>query len=245
MMRMKCSDDNDDPRRRLLIQALSAAYLASVGLESKAQSGFFGSRPVQLPPGRSIFRMSGIVTVSGNPATMQTRINASDTVETSSDGEVVFAVGGNAMILRGGSKLDLSAQSQGSFLINGLRLLTGKLLSVSRNQNMRLITTTATVGIQGTGFYVESDPAETYFCTCYGATEVTANEDPNSKETVAATHHDHPVYIVSGEQSGRNIRSAEPRNHTDQELMLIETLVGRAVPFVIPSGTSNTPRRRY
>jgi hypothetical protein len=154
-------------------------------------------------------------------------------------------VGSNAMILRGSSKLDLSAERQGSFLVSGLRLLTGKLLSVSRNRNMQVTTATATVGIRGTGFYIESDPGETYFCTCYGVTDVTANNDPASKETIAATKHDRPLYIVSGEPSGRNIRDAGFRNHTDQELMLIETLVGRTPPFVFPGGGYNAPRREY
>ena len=242
---MKRSDDTEDPRRRALIQALSGAFLAAGAQAAGAQSSFFGSRPVQLPPERSIFRLSGAVTVSGNPATLQTRISASDTVETGSDGEIVFAVDGNAMILRGGSKLDMGADSQGSSIISFLRLLSGKLLSVSRNRNMRMTTPTATVGIRGTGFYVEADPDETYFCTCYGVTDVEANSDPDSKDTVAASHHVRPLIILSGEQRGRNIRAAGFRNHTDQELMLIETIVGRTPPFVFPGGTYNAPRREY
>ena len=241
---MKPSIEAEDPRRRLLIGALSAAFLAAGTRPANAQ-GFFGARPVQLAPDRSIFRLAGSVTVSGNPATLQTRIGASDTVETSSDGEIVFVVGGNAMILRGSSKLDMRAESQGSTLIAGLRLLTGKLLSVSRNRNMQLSTATATVGIRGTGFYIESDPGETYFCTCYGVTDVVANDDPDSRDTVAASHHDRPLYIVSGEQRGRNIRPGGFRNHTDQELMLIETVVGRTPPFVFPGGSYNAPRREY
>ena len=34
-------------------------------------------------------------------------------------------------------------------------------------------------------------------------------------------------------------------NHTDQELMLIETLVGRTPPFVFPMDIYNAPRRDY
>lgn len=242
---MKRRDEAEDPRRRLLIQALSTGFLAAGALEAVAQTSLLGARPAKLPPDQSIYRLSGTATVNGKPATLQTRISASDTVETSSGGEIVFVVGGNAMILREGSKLDLSAERAGSFLISGLRLLTGKLLSVSRNQNTRVSTTTATIGIRGTGFYVESDPAETYFCTCYGATDVAANNDPESKETVTASHHDRPLFIVSGEQRGRNIRDAGFRNHTDQELMLIETLVGRSPPFVFPGSGYSTPRREY
>ena len=34
-------------------------------------------------------------------------------------------------------------------------------------------------------------------------------------------------------------------NHTDQELMLIEALVGRVPPFVFPKSDYNPPRRSY
>lgn len=238
-------DEAEDPRRRFLIQALSAGLFTAGAADVRAQSGFFGTRPVRMPPERSIHRLSGSVAVNGAQATLDTRISAKDTVETGSDGEIVFVVGGNAMILRGASKLDMSAEREESSLISGLRLLTGKLLSVSRNRNMQLTTATATVGIRGTGFYIESEPGETYFCTCYGVTDVAANEDPDSKETIAATHHDRPIFIVAGEQRGRNIRNAGFRNHTDQELMLIETLVGRTAPFVFPGGGYNAPRREY
>ena len=242
---MQRGDEADDPRRRWLIQALSAGVLGGSAQQAMAQFSFFGSQPAKLPPEQSIYRLSGRVTVSGAPASLQTRISASDTVETSSDGEVAFVVGGNAMILRGNSKLDLSAETKGSFLISALRLLTGKLLSVSRNSNIRVTTATATIGIRGTGFYIESEPGETYFCTCYGVTDVEATQDPESKDTVAATHHDRPLYIVAGEQRGKNIRDAGFRNHTDQEMMLIETLVGRTPPFVFPGGGYNAPRREY
>jgi hypothetical protein len=34
-------------------------------------------------------------------------------------------------------------------------------------------------------------------------------------------------------------------NHTDQELMLIETLVGRTTPFVFSGTQYSAPRREY
>ena len=110
---------------------------------------------------------------------------------------------------------------------------------------MKVSTSTSTIGIRGTGFYVESDPEQTYFCTCYGVTEVASNSDPDSKETIAATHHDRPLYIVADGGQGKNIRNAPFLNHTDQELSLIETLVGRKTPFVFSKDTYSAPRRTY
>ena len=74
--------------------------------------------------------------------------------------------------------------------------------------------------------------------------EVAALKDPQSRETVAASHHDRPLYIVAGGQAGRNIRNAPFINHTDQELMMIEALVGRTPPFNFPGSQYNTPRSR-
>ena len=106
-------------------------------------------------------------------------------------------------------------------------------------------TKVASIGIRGTGVYLEADPEQTYFCTCYGVADVAATNDPQSKETVAATHHDRPLYILANEQPGKNIRLAPFINHTDQELMLIETLVGRTPPFVFPKSDYTGPRRNY
>ena len=129
--------------------------------------------------------------------------------------------------------------------MTGLRMLGGKVLSVSRNSKMTVTTGTATIGIRGTGFYMEAEPDRTYFCTCYGITEVSANKDPDSKETIAAKQHDRPVYILADEGRGKNIRNAPFVNHTDQELALIETLVGRTPPFAFPKDIYNAPRRSY
>ncbi len=240
------TDETDDPRRRLLIKALAAGLFAGNVLQTRAWAGIFGSTPTKLPEGQSIYRLIGTVTVNGKEATLATRIGPNDTVRTGKNSEIVFVVGGQAMILRSDSQLVLQGKEEkASLLISTLRLIAGKLLSVSRNQQMKVQTTTAVLGIRGTGFYVESEPDLTYFCTCYGTTDVTSSSDPNSKETVVSEHHDRPLYILANAQAGQSIRPAEFKNHTDQELMLIETLVGRTPPFVFAMDDYNAPRRDY
>lgn len=241
-------DEIDDPRRLLLIRALAAGAFGS-GLSAAQAISFniFGSRPHKLPDGQSIYGLSGDVTVNTQRATLATRIQPGDTVQTGQNSEIVFVVNTHSMILRSESKLiiDQGSSETGSSIISGLRMLTGKLLSVSRNSPMKVTSSTATIGIRGTGFYVEADPEQTYFCTCYGTTEVQANSDPQSRETITATHHNRPVYIVADGSSGGNIRNAPFINHTDQELALIETLVGRKTPFVFSNDVYTGPRRTY
>jgi hypothetical protein len=245
---MTRQDEVDDPRRRLLVQALAAGWFGGIATGT-ARADIFGSSPATLPPGQSVYRLSGGVRVNGTPATMKTFIGPSDTVETDRNGEIVFAVGTSAFLLRSGGKMVLQGEKQADSLVTtGLRLLTGKLLSVfgKAPAGLRLQTITATVGIRGTGVYLESDPELTYFCTCYGTTDVASLADPTSKESVTATHHDKPLYITGdAKQKGKNVRAAPFKNHTDQELMLIETLVGRTVPFVFPGQQYDTPRRDY
>jgi hypothetical protein len=270
---MNHHDEADDPRRRLLIQAL-AAGMFSAGLPgaNALAASLFGRRPEKLPAGQSIYLVSGQATVNGKEVTLETKINPGDTVQTAKNSELVFIVNTHAMILRGNSHLVIESNQKDAaskapekqkpaggkpeekktdlaaplgLLITGLRMLTGKMLTVSRNTPMRVNTATATIGIRGTGFYVESDPELTYFCTCYGMTEVAASADPESKTTVVSQHHDKPLYILKSEQPGNNIRNAPFINHTDQELTLIETLVGRTPPFVFANDAYNAPRRDY
>ena len=246
---MRRQDEIDDPRRQLLIQALGAGLLGlSVPAANAITFGIFGSRPKKLPDGQSIYGLSGQVTVNDKEANLSTPIKAGDTVQTAQNSEIVFVVNTHSMILRGDSKLIIekpAAAPPESLLIGGLRMLSGKLLSVSRNSQMQISSSTATIGIRGTGFYIEADPERTYFCACYGATEVQATADPTSQESIAAKHHDRPIYIVTDGGSGKNIRIAPFVNHTDQELALIETLVGRKTPFVFSNDVYTGPRRSY
>lgn len=225
-----------------------------MGLLSLAPAGVaigqvFGSRPGKLPPGQSIYRLTGTVTVNEVPATLQTQVRPGDTVETGRDSEIVFVIDGHSMLLRAQSRLEIAAPARregaAALLLSGLRLLTGGVLSVSRASPMRVETANASIGVRGTGWYAEAQPALTYFCTCYGVADIGARDDPASRQTVQAKHHDRPLYVVSDAPSGQRVRNAPFINHTDQELMLIETLVGRTPPFVFPRDEYKGPRPGY
>jgi hypothetical protein len=235
----------DDPRRRLLVKLLAAGAFSSMPM-GRVLADVLGEKPEKLPPERSIFRLNGQVSVNGTPATLKTRIGSNDTIETGKGSEVVFVSGVSAFILRESSRMSLGQQTTNNVVTNALRLITGKVLAVfGPNNPQRISTVTATIGIRGTGVYAETDPEQTYFCTCYGITDIGANSDPNSRKTVTSKHHDEPVYILAKPKDGKTIRKAPFINHTDQELMLIETLVGRAPPFVFPSEDYGGPRKDY
>lgn len=242
---MAWNKNNEDPRRRLLVKALAAGLFSSAFGSREVIAQALGRRPEPLPPGKSIYRIEGQVLVDGQPATLDTQIGASSTVQTGENSEVVYAVGETAHLQRSESQVTLETKQADSMIVSGLRVLTGKILSVfPSGRPVRMTTRNASIGIRGTGVYMESIPEQTYFCTCYGTADIASASDPTSRETVVSTHHDRPLYILTGEQPGQNIRLAPFIDHTDQELMLIEALVGRTPPFVFPRDDYKQPRRR-
>jgi hypothetical protein len=234
-------------RRQFLIRALSAGWLAGgAGWSLPALAGWFGKLPGKLPEGRSIFELKGDVQVNGKPATEKTLITPSDKITTGPNSYVIAAVGANSFILRDRSTLDLGGGNPAKQV---MRLITGKLLGVfgklGGNQSLSLRTPVATIGIRGTGVYAESDADKTYLCTCYGTTELASIADPNATAQVTAQHHDAPKYILAQPDHGQRITPAPFINHTDLELMTLEAIVGRKVPFGLPAEQYEAPRREY
>ncbi|MEP6943849.1 MAG: hypothetical protein ABI981_12975 [Betaproteobacteria bacterium] len=243
---MRWNNNDEDPRRRLLIKALAAGLFSTAVWSGGASAQVLGARPARLQAGKSIYRIEGEVRINGQPATVDTRIAANATIETGKNSEVVYAVGESAILQRSESHVTLETTAPDSMIVSGMQLLTGKILSVfASGRPVRMTTKNASIGIRGTGVYMESDPERTYLCTCYGTTDIVAVNDPTSRETVVSSQHDRPLYILAGAQPGQNIRAAPFINHTDQELMLIEALVGRTPPFVFPRNNYNRPRRGY
>ncbi|HEX4986395.1 MAG TPA: hypothetical protein VFV71_10065 [Burkholderiales bacterium] len=221
-------EDVDPSRRRLLVLALAAGWFAA-GAPGPARAQVLGKVPRPLPPGRSFYEISGAVTVNGKPATLQSAVGANDVVETGKSAHAIFVVGSDAFILRAGSRMEMKGATQA--FADQLRLVTGALLSVFGRGPRKVTGPTSTIGVRGTGLYLEASPDVTYVCTCYGATDIAAADDPTAAESVVSRHHDAPRYVLAKADRGRRIVAAPFKNHTDLELMLIESLVGRAPPF--------------
>ena len=208
-------------QRRRLLQGLAAAGLAG-------QLGFlraaWAAGAKLAPPG--IYRLSGQVQVNGQAAREGLAIKPGDTISTGPNSEVIYVIGQDAYLQRDRSTVNITGDS----LRNGLRVLTGKLLAVFAKGDKRIETATATIGIRGTGCYIESAAERVYFCLCYGKAEVASLKDPAHSETIETRHHDHPVYLLANGQ--QMMVPADVVNHNDAELILLEGLVGRLPPFV-------------
>ena len=230
----------DDPRRQFLVNALSLGLFAGSGLTQLfQQSQAMGEIPRVLPDGRSIYQLEGDVTVDGKPASINTSIGPGSYVKTGKGSRVIFVVESDAFVLRSNSELQM--ESSGGVLIDSMRIVS---VFGQREEPRRINTLTATIGIRGTGIYVESEPDRSYVCTCYGHTRIAAVADPNVSKDIVSEHHDEPVYVLPA-ASGNNLIVPGPFiNHTDSELALIEELVGRETPFSYNSGAYEVPRKR-
>jgi len=236
---------DDEKRREYLVRLLTLSALTATPL-SVVQAAWWGSTPEKLPEEKSIFSLEGDVRVNGQKADLETRIGGGDVVSTQRNSEVVFAVGGDSFILRSSSEMEIEG---GGFFVDALRMLTGSMLSVfgkrTGQQQLMMNSTTATIGIRGTGVYMESEPGLTYLCTCYGQVGLYSSQDLDDSELITATHHDAPKYITDKKARGTHIRPAPFKNHTDAELKLLEAIVGREVPFGIESELYKGERREY
>lgn len=231
------SDGLDERRRQWLVRAL-AAGLFGAGAPAGAQP--LGRVPGPLPPGRSIYDLRGRVTVDGRVADERTAISASSVVETAAGASVTFVVGADAYLLRERSRVVLQGESSG--IASFLRVATGALLSVFGRGAKRLETPTATIGIRGTGLYLEAEPDRSYVCLCYGAVDLGVAGAPDIGESIVSRHHDAPRYVF-GPTARRPIVPAGFINHGDLELMLLENLVGRSTPFSLFDESYSNPRR--
>ena len=159
---MTWNENDEDMQRRLLMQAL-AAVLCSAAIGSRnVVAQVLGSRPAPLPKGKSIYRIEGQVLVDGQPATTDTRIAANSTIQTGKDGAVIYAVGETAHLQRSESQVTIETKEANSMVVSGLRVLTGKILSVfPSGRPVRMTTRNASIGIRGTGVYMESNPEQT------------------------------------------------------------------------------------
>ena len=116
-------------------------------------------------------------------------------------------------------------------------------MGVFGRTEMAVSTPLATIGIRGTGLYVEAREDRDYVCLCYGKAELTPKLKPSLAQSLDTFHHDAPrnIYKDPLAHSGRVIEKEKMINHQDEELIMLEALVGRIPlfgpePIQMPNG---------
>ncbi len=215
-------------RRRILKALAAAGLLGPAGI-----SGLIGHALAKgnAPVAPGLHKLRGSVTVNGKPAREGQLVGAGDTVVTGPGSEAIYVIGQDAFLQRESSTVSFGADAA----LNLMRVVTGKLLSVFGKGKKTIQVSTATIGIRGTGCYIEDEGegarARTYFCLCYGDVELIPSAAPHERETYSTTHHDKPMYVHNDMKMPKMMVPASVINHTDDELKLLEALVGRWPPF--------------
>jgi hypothetical protein len=178
-----------------------------------------------LPPG--INQLEGTASINGRAAHVGTPVNLGDRIATGRGSQAVIVVGSDAFLLRANSVIEVKGSGG---VLSDLVVATGQVLSVFAKKPVAIRAASASIGIRGTGAYIEVDPDSVYFCLCYGEALV---EGPGmaAARLVKTTHHEQPLLL----RDDGGIMRVEPgpfRNHTDAELVMLEALVGREPPFM-------------
>lgn len=212
----------ESQRRRQLLRAIASLGVAGVsGYLSEA----LAAGDVPATPG--INRLEGSVTVNGRPAKVGTPVNMGDRVATGDRSQALVVLKGDAFLLHPRTIVEVRGREG---LLAEMAIASGRVLSVFAKKPVAIKAATASIGIRGTGAYIEVLPDEVYFCLCYGEALL---EVPGSEpRVVKTTHHEEPL-LVTGTGAGREAIVKGPfRNHTDDELTMLEALVGREPPFM-------------
>ncbi len=201
-------------------QFVAAAAGAILPLPAAAQSA-------------AIHELAGEVRINGFRMAPNSAIFPGQTIQTGADGRIWFTLGGDAYFLRPGSELRLIANHARGTLIDVLRLVTGGLGATFRPGRRRsVVASTATIGIRGTGVYVETSREETYACTCFGATEKYSNVSGAMMERLEVTTRNHLARrILLDPAMGMRVIEAPFERHTSEEMTRLERLAGRPDPF--------------
>ncbi|WP_242442983.1 FecR domain-containing protein [Magnetospirillum sp. 15-1] len=212
-----CTCGKPDPIRRRLLTGIAA--VTAFGRLRPASAMTAGSG--------TLHQSSGDVLINGKSAQSGSAVVSGDTVATGPDGQAVFTLGDDAFLLRPEGAATVADGRDG----REINLDSGRILSVFGPKRITLKTPLASVGIRGTAVYLESRPAVTNICVCYGRAVMVPVGDPAKAEEVQTHHHDAPRRIFP---PGRD-PVMEPYtviDHTDEELVMLEALLGRVPPFM-------------
>ena len=177
------------------------------------------------PRSAMIQTLEGDVRINDRPATVGTAIRPGDTIASGRGSYAIWTLENDAFLIRQNSRLQIAGLQNTATLF---RMVTGKLLSVFQPGGARTLTaSTATIGIRGTGCYLEANRDHAYFCLCYGAADIESRG--GMKESMQSRYHESPRMIFSDNR--RTPMTGGPiKNHSDAELIMLEALVGRKPP---------------
>jgi len=226
------------PTRRKMIRTLLLGAGLSPAVLAVLSRASANSRVPVIPGFQKIV---GDVRLNGAPAQVGQLVQAGDVCTTGVNSECVIIIGEHVFLLRDRAEVEFypeDIEPQPTNFVSGtIKLVAGAMMGVFGDTNTVITTPMATIGIRGTGVYTEAEPQRNYVCLCYGRAHVRANASAAVGEDLSTTHHDAPrtFYAPPGEgadeQGGPFMEAAQMVNHRDEELIMLEALVGRIPLF--------------
>ena len=217
-------------RRARLKQLAALGLLGPAGISGLIQEALAKG---DVPVVKGINSLTGSVMVNGLAAKAGTPVKPGDKVSTGNGSTAVLVLGKDGFLLRDSTSVTFQESKTKPGLLESVLVTTGKVLAVfaSRLDEELLIKVPhATVGIRGTGCYLEIQDGRTYFCLCYGEAAVSGIGMTQPK-LLKTTHHETPVWL--DDRGGvMKVEKAGFVNHNDDELIMLEKLNGREPPFV-------------
>ncbi|MDD5176011.1 MAG: hypothetical protein PHQ05_06280 [Sterolibacterium sp.] len=188
----------DQQRRRSLLYALSGVgLLGSISESSVIRTVLAADNSIAA---QGIRRLSGNLVINGTAGHEGMLVRPGDTLVTGAASAVVYVIGQDAFMQRAQTTVSLGdSAAQGV-----LRVVSGKLLSVFGKGGKNIVTPTATIGIRGSGCYIEVEAKRVYFCLCYGEADLVPTSAPAERKLIRASHHDHPLYIHIRHENAEN-----------------------------------------
>jgi hypothetical protein len=180
----------------------------------------------------NIHQLRGEVFINNRSASLSSRIAAGSKIVVSHGGELAFSIGNDAFLLKGGTAVELVGGSP----LSGLRLLTGSMLASleSRSKPFRLVSSMAIVAVRGGAVYLSAEPHRLYTCSCYGETDLRIGRHRQQISASSHTAHEivkNPSGKTGDKMAGLALNDMDVIDHTDDELRMLESLVGRVPAF--------------
>jgi len=226
-------------RRQALTRLTKLAVIGAAGLLGPAGiPGLIQEALAKgdLPALSGINSLQGSATINGIPAKVGMLVKPGDKVATGTTkgSFAIVVIGKDAYLLREGTSVTFEDSPDKPGTLTQVLISTGKLLSVfakrTTTSGVTIRVQSATIGIRGTGCYIEIHPKRTYFCLCYGEAAIDGVGMDKTK-VITTTHHESPVWL---DESGGSMKVENTNfgSHSDDELILLEKLTGREPPFV-------------
>ena len=207
-------------RRRRFLQA-AAAWTSLGGLAAARAQGR-----------SNVVELNGDALLNGGRLRPDQAIQPGDTLSTGPGSRLTFVIGSDAFHVRQNSQLQLEPGSSAA-VVGVLRLVTGAVVSVwGKGPERKIITSTLTAGIRGTGVYTEVLPGpdgRSYLCNCYGLIQLAVGTE--QAESRAEYHQ--AYWAEPAPRNGRSLTPAPAINHTDEELEYLAQLVDQRTAWQI------------